>query len=166
MTKGNVAVELSGECSKQDGAAVERTFAGRITIGRSQSSHGPDTIRIEITDANNGVRVVEVSMTPDNFGRAITGLSYLECVGVLGQPELVNAQHELKQETVFVPDGDYKLREKRAAEACKPFEIDGWKASVSDACNPHRWTKGRVEGGHTYSVNFHRYVPASRVEPK
>lgn len=73
--------------------------------------------------------------------------------------EIYGLVHESKTESVELPGrSETPYRKKEFIEfmekLVKPLEVDGWKADLREGHNSHRHV------GNTYSVVFHRHVPA------
>ena len=129
--------------------------AGKITITRQSRTTCGDSVCIELTDESSGTRVVEVEMTVENFGNAITNLALQPCEFQWYPEAPVGKVRETKTEIIQMPEGaSYaKDREALAKAAIAPFEVDGWVGYWRDALNHHRHTDGTM-----YSVGFHRFV--------
>lgn len=130
--------------------------------GRVQMSlgHGPEGSRwhLRVLDEGSGTVLLEVRMTPEQFGLAVGAMS---CAGVevdLTDPEILarcaGKIRETKRERV--PLGDAWGSEALAVvrEGAASFEVDGWKASHDRTFNHHR------VHGRAYEVIFARYVEA------
>lgn len=142
-----------------------KELSGEVSIGRIRSNRRDDVISIELVDKSSGCRVVEIEMTPEAFGLAITGLSGLPCQFHLYQEAPVGKVREAKLEPVFVPGRPWnaptKELEDRAAEAIRPYEVDGWEGRIEDAQNSKRRSdrpapEGKI--GSWYNVTFVRFV--------
>jgi hypothetical protein len=122
----------------------------RVSISRTQNSHDDSPpIRITLTDVKSGVEFVRLNMTAEDFAKCVTGQGYMPASGDF-HGELVGMQREVKNEEV---PGEYDAD---PAQACAPFEADGWKAYLGDFGNPHRRSKGG------YRVSFTRYVQPAK----
>ena len=126
---------------------------------------------VTITDRISGCVILEAELTMEAYAEGVlTARHSVPCVVDLNDSGVIGQKVERKQEAVWVPSGDFKDRNKTAAKALKPFEKDGWRGSVTDATNHHRWIRkpppeGEKEGsGFWYNVTFHRYVPATDAE--
>lgn len=135
-----------------------KNFTAQVTICRTTNNKSGDSIRIEINDASNGIRVVDAVVQLADFAQAITGLYRVPCTGTLYAPELAGMVRETKTEHVLVRDPFGKDRERRVAEAVARFEVDGWRGRVSDATNSHCRVSVDTEGC-TYKVHYVRFVP-------
>lgn len=127
---------------------------GIINISRRTGGNTDARIGIEIIDELSRTRFLDIEMSSEAFGNAITGLAFQECV-FEHRPEFVGMVRELKIEIVKRSKCEFKEREKSASKDLLPHESDGWKGSVSDLLN-HR--NGSEETG--YRVGFIRYVPS------
>lgn len=138
-----------------------KELPGKITISRIQSNRRDDMIAIKLVDESSGCRVIEIEMTPEVFSLAITGLSFLRCQFHLYQEAPVGKVREVKQEPVFVPDCNSKMRDRIATEAVEAHNVGGWKGRVEDAQNSHRVLQRPALGGKSgswYNVTFIRFV--------
>ena len=130
---------------------------GKLNISRTSNNSGdPKTIHIEIIDDISRIHFVDLWMTPEDFGQAVTGLSMQPCE-FRHYPAMVGKRHEVKTE--IVPFEGWRVkkeqRDSKEAEALKPFEVDGWKGRREDLYNGHKRVD-RAEGGQL--VTFTRYV--------
>jgi len=55
-------------------------LAGRLTISRGMNGDNPRCIYIEIEDPKSGLIVLEAELTPEDFGNAVTGRGYQDCL--------------------------------------------------------------------------------------
>ena len=129
---------------------------GRITISRP-AGYDIDSITIEIEDTLSCVPFLSVQVSYANFTKALTGQGYIPCEFETRGLELIGKRREAKTEHVFVPDGSHETRDKRAYNAVKQYEKDGWKGRREDALNFHR-RKEADAGGVWYEVTFKRHV--------
>lgn len=129
---------------------------GKITISRP-IGHDVESITIEIEDILSGVSFLSVQVGYANFTKALTGQGYIPCEFETRSLELIGKRRETKTERVFVPDGSYETRDKRAHNAVEQCEKDGWKGYYEDALNFHK--RREVESnGAWYEVTFTRHV--------
>lgn len=146
-----------------------KELKGEFSIGRVSSSHGDDHIRIEVQDSKSRARLMQVRMTPDQFGRAITGLHLgvhdavevdFNDIGIAG----TRAQH--KTEHVFVPVGTFGRTRGRndpafieaARKLLRDYEVEGWRARYGDLLNGRNVVAQLQGEGQTYKVVFFRQV--------
>lgn len=125
-----------------------------VTIGRTQSTNEDDYIGIEITDRDSRNRVIELSMTYEQFSQCITGLGYVDAkvhglvsaenFGELGR-KMVSKQIDLKTSLRKYGDDEEKLRE--LVYASVP---DGWKMNRDGMDSQQNTT-----GVHHFSVYQH-----------
>jgi hypothetical protein len=129
---------------------------GKITITRTQNNReDPRIIHIQIEDGSSSARIIDLVMTPEDFGNAITGLVMQECEYQLTNADKVGKVREVKTEIVPVPV-DWFIRGSGAPPALlKPYEVDGWLGRAEDLTNSHNRT-----GNGGYRVVFVRYVDA------
>lgn len=125
-----------------------------------------DTIRISIEDDSSRVQFVECDVTPHDFAMAVFGRGNVPASFETAGLNLIGTKAENKTE--LVPFDAHKYQRERSAfegddveartpavlAALKSFEVDGWRASVSDMWNSHR----REKGGQR--VTFFRHVRA------
>lgn len=126
---------------------------GRLTISRPRGGNS-DYIEISITDQSSGTEFVSARVGLTDFAEALVGLALVDCEFDL-RPDRVGMKYEHKEEFVPCPISYARTaadREKIAAKAFKPFEVDGWKGRIDDLFNPHRRNQ---EGAR---VVFTRYV--------
>ena len=100
---------------------------GKLTISRWHSSDGDDTIHITLVDGLASIEFAEVSLTPEQFALAITGLGRIVCdMEVRG---LDRVGKKMEHDSLEFPLGveSYaknakKVAIKKAHEACP----EGW----------------------------------------
>lgn len=130
---------------------MSKKHKGNISISRWSSNREPYSgISITIEDESSGTTVLDLDMTPEAFGNAVTGLSSQPCEFDF-HGENIGKIREQKTEYVRWYDPG-KTNSKQ--DALAPFEIDGWKGRESDLGNHHR----RDPISQKYSVNFTRFV--------
>jgi hypothetical protein len=136
---------------------------GKVTIARSTHSRSPDTIHIEITDANSGISFVDATISLAEFAQAVTGHGRCECELEVRGLEYVGMLYEHKQEEITFRGryGNCADFETDAAATLAPYEADGWRGRPSDLRNMHNRVAGKSD---TYRVHFFRYVPAPAAE--
>lgn len=119
-----------------------------FTIGYSQ-----DSVFIQIGDEDAGVRIVDLSLTYEQFARAVGSryLSNLEAnvntSGTVGKLQ--------EHKTLFIPFTSSRVDkafEKQVDIALAPHEVDGWKGRRENFSNFH------MREGDTVKVQFHRWV--------
>lgn len=130
------------------------TLIGDLSITRLST----DTVSIQVNDEVSGTRVIDVRVPVEDFARALMGLNGVGCTFSL-LSRVVGKRRELKELFVVVPDSGFnkESRKRVAAEAVRPFEVDGWKASLDDALNHHRVVRWE-DNGKVVRVRFTRFV--------
>ena len=131
------------------------------------ASLGSDnTFRLTIKDDSSRIQFVDLRMTPEQFALVISArvTTDLECEvrGLDG----VGKVREVKTERVSFRHlycGTKEERERAAKQAMEPFEVDGWKGSMSDMFNGHRSAR---DGSDIQIVMFERLVdgPAAKKD--
>lgn len=141
---------------------TRQRHVGAISISRLSSS-GEVLVRVE--DQASWTTVLELTLSVEEFGLAVTGVSYRPCTFAVDAAR-VGLRREHNQELVFVPDGPYAERASRAATAVHARERDGWIGRVGDATNGHNVTRtdamllgDALVTGDWYTVVFERWVP-------
>lgn len=109
---------------------------------------------IRIEDPISGCTIVDLEIDLYHWALAQTALqnrpAYMDFyAGGFGKIP------EYKHEWVGVDKKDYDIRNKRE-KYLKSFEVDGWRANISDLGNPHRGSERNGVRG--YLVGFHRLV--------
>lgn len=108
----------------------------KLTISRR---YGSDETRISIsvTCASSRVEFLEIEMTPEDFGNAVTGLSSITVDAEVRGLDLVGKTRERREEVVEVnlPSHGKNICEPLILDAAKQFEVDGWKAGTYTALN-------------------------------
>ena len=128
---------------------------GNITISAPHGG-GVDYIQIEFGDESSLTRFLRATLSYEDFTRAVMGRGEIPCEFSL-TADKVGLIRQHKEEEIFVPDGEFATRKKRATEAVKALEIDGWIGRGEDALNQHRLVKRKGQGA-WYRVTFVRHV--------
>ncbi len=123
---------------------------GHLSISRTSSSRGPDTIRFRMEDDSSGVTFIEAELSLEDFAKVLTGLGHVSCNFEL-HAQNVGKTREVKSEIVPLED-KYRATDEQRQEALKPFEVDGWKARERDISNHHNYSDKGVK------VVFTRFV--------
>lgn len=116
-------------------------YKGKLSISRSQGSGGTK-ISIEL-QGSNYQEVVRIECEPEDFGNAVTGLSFQECTFRLGNIDLIGKEKQRKACLLDRPH-DYNLKDEEHLAIVKAkypehFE-DGWRMDVSSYLNSHNFT--------------------------
>ena len=141
-------------------------YAGQLTISRPRGD-GYEAVRIAVRDETSFIEFIEIEIGLKEFAESLF-TACQDCTFELRSVEKVGWKHEHKDEVVFVPEGPYKQQKEIAAQALKPFEVEGWRGSVSDATNHHRWVRKdppKGKKGGWYNVTFRRHVPPKSPFP-
>jgi hypothetical protein len=143
---------------------------GRITISRPSCGNGDKYISISIDDDRSGCMVVEARVPLDGFAEALTGLGCVACEIEVFPKAPIGKVREVKTEAVpwegYTRDGFAIGSPKpdtdggKAAEALRPFEVDGWVGETRDLFNSHRDCR-TVDGREARLVTFVRFVEAA-----
>jgi len=137
-----------------------KIYKGTIQMGRSTSSHDEtQRVTLDIEEDKSCVLIARVAMGTGAVGNFIVG-GMAECTiemygGAYGR---LGMKRENKTMKVFVPDGEFEDRNRRAEKAVRVAEGDGWRGRVSDATNQHCYSGGGPNGGSYYNVVFARHV--------
>jgi hypothetical protein len=140
---------------------IQEKAKGKITISRWSGGARGGGISIELTDETSGTRFLNVEMSIEDFGGAITGMSYMDCEFGL-RAQNVGKIRESKSMVIPFKNTDYKKREEDEITSLAPFEVDGWRGSHGDLGNHHRSAWVDADGWHCYRVNFTRFVDAPK----
>lgn len=131
----------------------DETFPGRISISGGSDSLLKRTIHITITDESSGCQQLVATLTPEQFGLALSGLGNTPCTfSVFTVP--TGYVREYKKETIAVP---VKHTDEEEAEALAPFETDGWVAMRKGGLSSQLLNMHERQGG-AVAVHFIRYV--------
>jgi len=123
---------------------------GNISIGRVTSNVEENYIGIRIEDELSGINLLEIKISYEAFGNAVTGLSSQDIEYTLGRFDLAGKKREVKTENImFLPN----KTDKDIRDCISCFEINGWKGRDEDAKNHHN----RM-GQDIYKVTFVRWV--------
>lgn len=122
---------------------------GRMAISRTNSTRGPDMIRMTVTDNKSGEQFLEIRLSLEDFSRVVTGM--MLDIDMDLRHENLGKTREHKYEDV--PFDRLSATDEEVDEALAHFEVFGWKADRSDMTNHHR----RV-GRFAQRVSFTRHV--------
>jgi hypothetical protein len=135
---------------------------GTLNINRYMGDN--KEVVIEIMDKASGCKIIEATLTPEEFGLGILGLSDRKCKIQLHDQVFIGKLRQVKTETVFFQGRNDK---EAAIAAMKIFEIDGWKGREEDLFNQHRRYLVGIE--HDYwkaNVTFVRFVDPDTADTK
>ena|SRR3990167_1352329 len=134
---------------------------GKLSLGRCQTNSGEHIIRIELVDTISNLRIAEITLTPDIFGKVITGLSYQDVNVGLNTSSNIGRKSENKSVSIELL-GDLPYNNCEFTEYMRPlvapFEVDGWKADIYDLKSVNMHHYNIVNGKRYYRVSFGRYV--------
>lgn len=128
-------------------------YKGDLTICAYQGGKRGRGVSVKLRDELSGCEIINIDISMEEFAQALFGLGYRPCE-FEARVENLGKTRETKSERIKPPEiKDWKRREKIAADALKPYEVDGWSGSTDDILNHHRWNS---DGTHT--VGFVRWV--------
>ena len=134
----------------------DKQYPGRIDILRP--TRGAERfIQMRLEDEGSRCVVIDIRMTMEDFGNAITGLGNTPCKFQLLGVKQVGKRVEHKAVEVFVPDGTSDTRSERIRVAVVAYEKDGWRGDDNDAQNWHRAARSENRGT-WYNVQYTRFV--------
>ena len=140
-----------------------KQFPGTIRASCVSSNVEDDRIVLEIHDVKSGVVLMKVSMTYAEYGVLAAGGRSTDCELTLFRTDLAGATRETKTEAVDINKYGYSHEKADAKKAVAPFEVDGWKARISDVFNGHRSFN---KGDRRFSnVVFVRFVDSETGQP-
>lgn len=135
---------------------MKENLEAKITISSVRGSK-IEFISISVKDVSSGLSIIEINMTHEELGKALTGLAACPClIKYVNTSDNVGKKVETKNEIVQGIDNrvyDKEEFKKMFKEIVLPYEVDGWKADVENSFNHHR---RNGDGG--YSVTFRRYI--------
>ena len=83
-------------------------------------------VKIELKDAKSSITFARVSMTAEQFVRALSRTSYCDCDCEVFSLEKIGKQHENKTFEFEIPKFEYNERHAKTAEIAKAVCPDGW----------------------------------------
>ena len=142
----------------------QRKLRGRVDIF-GLPNIGLVTIRLE--DESSRLPVVEISMTLEDFGKSLLGLTHRACLFQVPEAlDKIGLFLQVKTEVInwpYAKPSSYPCTEKekygmrmavsRLSELCQPFCQDGWQPDVKGAFGVQQLQAGKLE------VTFRRYLP-------
>lgn len=126
---------------------------GKITISRYLNSDNESPIHINVQENDSLIEFVDISMTLEDFARALTGSGYIDCGLTFRGLDKIGKVREHKVEPIYTGE-QYNFTKEQAKALIEPFEIDGWIGDEKDLQNFHNQTK---DGKHR-NVVFVRWV--------
>jgi hypothetical protein len=124
-----------------------------VRISLTRSNINDDYFSISVQDELSRVHVIDVKLSLEDFARAIAACS-VQGTARYGSLDRIGFRHEVKRELVPIDrDWGYNQWNTELKKSVKPFEIDGWIATIDSHCN-HHYLCGRDK----YEVHFHRWV--------
>jgi hypothetical protein len=139
----------------------------QTTIGISRPSGGRDTeyIEIRLRDEVSGIQFAKVKMNLEDFARAITGLSGVECTTEVVGLQNIGKKREYESASVFISDEDYENVTGAIKWGYRKEALGDW---LVDNHNREGWYIDRylgsqgsikyVEGGKMLNFGYYRYV--------
>lgn len=106
---------------------------GKITISRITSNVNEDKIQLDIIDTTSSKVVVRVSMSVEDFGYVISGLSRQPCEIRCDDLKYIGKKRETK--TVVIPKHEIIYND--ATKTVEKYCVDGWEPRIQDVTNPH-----------------------------
>ena len=143
--------------------STDKQYPGRIGIVRPRGDTGEDFIQIRIEDEGSGCMVIDIQMTVEHFGYAITGVGNIPCRFQLLGVEQVGKRVERKDVKVLVPDGGWATHGERVRNAIAVHEENGWEGYDKDAQNRHKLLERGYRGA-WYRVGYTRFVEDEQEE--
>jgi hypothetical protein len=138
-----------------------------LSMGLGHGGSGPRW-RLEVNDEVSGLRLLSLTLTAEEFGKALGAFYTTQLTGEVPSPDLyaarIGKRHDVK--VVNVPIGAAHGDEALAAatEAAQPYLVDGWILSEMATYNTHR--RDGPPNDATYSVTLDRWVdPSTPKEP-
>ncbi len=139
---------------------------GTLSILHCNASTG-GYISIRVVDDLSHARILEVKISYEEWGKAITGLATRPCQIDYNANGPFGMNREYKEELVpYQRVGQYGFMPSKheANTAIAPYEVDGWQGSPEDYLNSKN--SKRLDDGQDYRrVGFVRFVvPAEGTE--
>ena len=131
-----------------------KKLEGMIILTRPQGG-GKERVVFQIVDEISSLVAFKIEMSIPDFGEMLSSPRNVPCIIEHFQSGDIGKKREQKTEIIPRPPLG-RDRPAEVAKILKPYEVDGWFGSVSDATNPHRWI-----GQDKVKVGFVRWV-----EPK
>ncbi len=130
---------------------------GSITISRVSYNDGSSHMQIRLRDETSRCRFVEVTLSLEDFTRALTAEAEIPCDLEIANLRLLGLNRECRSQVL--PRWDYRDKNaERIAAFLAPYEVDEWKAESRDLFNSNRWEGDGVR------VGFVRFVAPSVEE--
>ena len=135
-----------------------RDLPGRLNITRMANS---GMILITVRDERSRTRFLEVTIAPEQFALALTGMAEQPCVMETRHLDRVGLQMQTKIIHIKVSDVDFvHCKADAMCGRLLTHEVDGWEGNVSDLTNPKR----RCEDG-KQAVTFYRWIATEDIKP-
>lgn len=125
----------------------------RLTISKVCSNVEKDYITIRLEDGDSSIRIIEAKVSLENFAKALTGMSYIQCESEVYLTDEIGKIHEHKEIPVELP---YDASKEKFEEAVKEFCIDGWITDYRHFKSSQKKSPTNKPGH--YYVGFHRWI--------
>ena len=122
-----------------------------IITKRSQTREPYRSIGIEINDNDSGCQIALVELSLEQFATALTA-SHGDAEITLYESPHYGMKRVGKE--VQMPRPKWAATKEELKAIAAPFEVDGWKADLSDLTNHHQWSSKD-----TVNVHMTKYVP-------
>ena len=100
---------------------------GKITISKPTRGDGEDRIEISVKDNSSRNRFVNISMTLEDFAKALMGLDEVNCEHKLIKPEIVGKVKEIETLEFKIPSATISDRKSVAAAIANEEIPEGWE---------------------------------------
>lgn len=141
---------------------MNKKFEGKITASMQHTGE-EDLISIKLVDKNISSQIIEIYLTPEQYGLMLGGLSRISCKYEVSKDNvnLVGLKREVKDEIIDISSikgcfsNDFVEKYKKLV---KPYEVDGWKCRPVKSYNHH----DSSDYGNKYRFSFERYVEQNK----
>lgn len=129
---------------------MSHKFQGKISVSHYTGSREGVTIRLD--DESSGIMMFEADLTIEQFGSAIAGNGFIDCLFEIGNPLLVGTKREVKTEVIPLDKYPSDLTSMEIEGILQKYEERGWIGRREDFKNHHKYGRNSV------SVDFIRFV--------
>ncbi len=122
----------------------------QLTIFRPQSGDGRKRILIRVEDRDSQISFLDIEIGLEDFAECLTGLSGVECEGIIRGLENVGKTKEREKFEFELPEHNYSNQKENAVKEGKRLTPEGWTleecfSSQSSFCQKDGKTWARTD---------------------
>jgi hypothetical protein len=130
---------------------------GTVSISRTTGGSTDSSVRISVRDELSGIEFVEIELSVEAFGSAITGLSSVKGRMLVNGLKHVGKKHERTTAKIEIPKELYSNRPKIKKWLEENAQREGWILSTYLG-SQNSIVADYKEDKHYANISYHRYV--------